>query len=60
MQEKMKEKQDVENLQFERRRAPILRDLIAIVLLSELFGEGEEDFPMVDHVPVISVVLITM
>ncbi|MFO7154548.1 MAG: hypothetical protein DIU64_006220, partial [Caldicoprobacter oshimai] len=34
---KMQEKLDAENLQFERRRMPILRDLIAIILLSELF-----------------------
>jgi len=42
---KMQEKLDAENLQFERRRMPILRDLIAIILLSELFRRRRRFFP---------------
>ena len=41
---KMKEKQEIENLQLERRRTPILRDLIAIVLLTELFRRRRRRF----------------
>lgn len=42
---KMHEKLDAESLQLERRRTPILRDLIAIILLSELFRRRRRFYP---------------
>jgi hypothetical protein len=45
---KMQEKLDTENLQFGRRRTPILRDLIAIILLAELFRRRRRFFPWQD------------